>query len=816
MEIVASTLSIEPIKLQIHADQLSTLLDQYAHKIKILSLDCFDTLLWRKTATPADVFFDLQHKPSFQAIGMTPKLRAQAEELARRKMQLASGTTEVKLKDIYLTSFPDLHADFLNSLAAEELAAELDCCYAFPPMMDLLQKAHSKGLKIIIVSDTYFDEKQLRCLLQKCLPDEILQKISKVFSSCEYSKSKSSGLFKDVFEKMNEQPQSILHLGDNLQADFIAAQIYGMHAAHFIHHDQNVDTLLRMQGLSGAFLEPEIRFKRSLSSPFRGIFATGKYFSAKAESTIGYASIGPIMYAFGHFINDEIAKLQRERKRPKVLFLMRDAYLPSLVCETLAGKKIGSRIRISRFASFAASFKSPADIDRYLAENVYSLRFEDLCKQLLLPTDLTLRLCASVIKKNNPALAFIKLIHQKQILELICKNSLAYRNRLKQHLIKEIGLEKGDTLVFVDLGYSGTSQLKLEPLFREEIGIEVTGRYLIALSVPGWKNSRKGLLDPSWCDERALQTLVSYIALVEQICTNNEQSVVDYKNDGTPVYSETAVSKQQHQKLLSIQAECLRFVEEAEIFFKQAQTSLSIEILRDTAMAELGRLLFFPTEPELQYLNSFEFELNLGTKDLLGLFDQEKGLAGLRRRGLFFMEQNLKSMRTNYPAELRTAGLELVLTLVAQHRFNFDIRVTDLSLRREMLHIIAIGKGKATQVPIEALPTHDGYFSLIVPVGTGNFQIGIPFGHYYQWIQLESAELILINALYSSKESEQTIDASENLIADQMIAKGGGLYECPSDTSLLIFTPKQSLGKQNYGLRIVFRPIVTKSQKPTF
>lgn len=261
-----------------------------------------------------------------------------------------------------------------------------------------------------------------------------------------------------------------------------------------------------------------------------------------------------------------------------------------------------------------------------------------------------------------------------------------------------------------------------------------------------------------------------------------------------------------------IQAECIRFAKEANQFFKTANTQLSLHLLRDTALAELTRMLFLPTASELEYLQSFEFDLNLGTRDLLNVFDKEKGLTGLRRRGLYFMEKNLQSMRTNYPAELRSAGLELVLTLMAQHRIGFDLRADDLSLRRETLNVIAIHGGNATQTSIQASPTHDGYFALIVPVGYGDFQIGVQFGLNYKWVQIESTELIVTSALYSSRESNHTEDAAANIIVDQMSDKGSGLFECLSNTSLLVYVPQGRRGDHHYALRIIFRPIEIKEK----
>ena len=250
-----------------------------------------------------------------------------------------------------------------------------------------------------------------------------------------------------------------------------------------------------------------------------------------------------------------------------------------------------------------------------------------------------------------------------------------------------MGLERGDTLVFVDLGYSGTAQRLLEPIFREEFGIEIVGRYLISLAVPGWKTSRKGLLDRSNCDDRTMQTLVAYIALLEQICTCNEKSVIGYHDDGTPIFTELSFSDDQYSKLDKLHAEAIRFVTDAKQFFQDAHISIPQFMLRDIATAELTRLLFLPTESEITYLKEFEFDLNLGTKDVFNMLDIEKGLTGLRRRSLFyqFMEKNASSFRTNTPAELRSAGLELSLALMAQHRFSLEILQKDMNLRREKI-----------------------------------------------------------------------------------------------------------------------------------
>lgn len=800
-------------KPQVRANELIQLLDHYANDIEVLSLDCFDTIIWRKTATPSDVFYDMQTRPTFAALDFTALMRMRAEGKARDTKLTSTGLCEVTLHDIYTAALPKLSQEQIEALTNDEIAAELDACYPFPPLIELIRAAHARGLKIIIVSDTYLHEPQLRKILEKHLPTDVIQAISTIFCSSEHQYPKRLGLFNIVLDKLHIKPESILHIGDNFIADYAAARQQNINAAQLIYNEEIIAEITRMQALASTFIDGDIRRTRSLPNPFRAVFATTQIAHDEHERIIGYASAGPILYAFAKFIIDEYEQLIKAGKKTKILFLMRDAYLPSLVCEAIKGKQIGHRVCISRFAANAASFLNRESIDRYLTEVALSGRFADICHQLLIPEKTAAPLIKRAQSAQNPAREFIKLVQQKNIQEIIIKKSNAYRKRLFKHLENEAGLEKGDTLLFVDLGYTGTAQLLLEPIFKQELDVDIVGRYLIQLHIPEWRQSRRGLMDPSWCDDRALLSLVAYIALLEQICTSNDKSVIDYDEQGQPIYSQTSVGKSQHKKLKAIQDECVRFAHDVEHFIATTNIHFHPHLLRDTAMASLMRMLFLPTQSEIDYLQSFKFDLNLGTKDLIKVFDAKEGLIGLRKRGMYFMEKNLKSMRTNYPAELRSAGLELAITLMAQHRFDFDVRVKDLSLRRENLQVVVMREGHATEIAMEAIPTHDGYFSLQIPIANASYNVGILFGKKYRWVQLESAEVIMTDVLYSSKESQFTEDASTQLAIDQMQDHGGGLFECKNEGGLLMFSPRESKPNGNHVLRVVFRPVVVRDEQ---
>lgn len=805
MDIVA-----EVAKDKVHSADLSILLESYSNKVKVLSLDCFDTLLWRRTATPIDVFYDLQHKPSFKAIGMTPLMRIHAEGNARTRQFIQHTSTEVSLRDIYLTHSPSLTENQLQSLAEDELAAEIETCYGFPPIIELIRHAHSKGLKIVIVSDTYLKQNQLHHLLSSVLPKDVMSMIEMIFCSNEYGVSKINGLFEHVLKKINHPAQSILHIGDNPVADLAAAKNMHLHAFQLIHHDDQVNELLRMQTTAASCMDSTIRHKRALNNSFRGILASAQLSTDRPEQFIGYAAMGPILYAFAQFLSDEIKQLKLDGKKPKVFFLMRDAYLPMQAATALLGEPLGKPIQISRFASFAASFRTADDVDQYLSKIITGNRFAEMAKQLLLPEAVGKQLIQEASKAPEPAYEFRQLIHQKHILDIIFKQSAAYRVRLLRYIKNETEIEPGETLVFVDLGYSGTTQQQLEPILREEMGIEVAGRYLLSVAVPNWKVTRKGLLDPAWCDGRAMHTLIAYISLLEQLCTSCEKSVIDYDKNGKPIYNDFHLSQEQKNNLDRIQSECLRFILDAKKFFSISQTAVSTVELQDAALSGLTRLLFLPTKNEINYLKSFEFDLNLATKDVFSMIDFDKGLAGLRRRGLFshFMEKNIKSYRTNTPAELRSAGLELVISLLTHHRFSLDVGIKEMTFQKEKLDAIIINGNQTSQVSLEALLTYDGYFSVWVPVGNGNLKIGILFGKKYQWLQFESAELIASHTFLTNIESQGTEEGWQCLQFEKMTDHGSKLFECLSDSSFTLISSKPKPGNQNYILRLVFRPLV--------
>lgn len=802
---------------KIHASQLKKILHRYLGKIKYLSLDCFDTLIWRKTATPADLFLDLQHQENFKSINFSASLRLNSEIKARQIMLYKQKHFEVTLKDIYREFDSSLSDEKIQLLINEELNLEKENCYAFQPIVELIRQANQYDIKVVLVSDTYLTENQLRQLLKQVLPDDVMPMIHKVFCSSEYKRSKVNGIFGNVIQSLNVAAHEILHIGDNFSADYVSPRCLGLSALNLITHDSYVADLMRLQSITANIIDPSLRHTRSLKNPFRSILAMNSFALDNPEKMIGYATLGPIMYSFSRFILDEIQALKQQGKSPKVVFIMRDAYLPSLACETLAGESVGARVRISRFAALAASFKTEEDIDRYLISLGRSNRYYDIGRQLLLTEKVVEPLVKVALRSPDPETEFVNLLHRKDILRIIFNKSAEYRKRLMMYLRKQVDFKAGDTLVFVDLGYGGTAQRQLTPMLEEE-GVEVLGRYLLAVRTAGWEKNKKGLIDPSWCDDRTIRMLVSHIAMLEQLCTMNEASVVDYDEKGNEIFSESSINQQQQNNLIRIQSECLQFIQQAKQHFyvdvmpavSAASEVASSQDLREYSLIELSRMLFLSTSPELKYLENFKLDINMGTQDVYSLFDPAKGLAGLKKRGLFYAEGNNNARRTNYPAELRSAGFELVLTSMIQSRYGLDIKPRDMLPRTEQLQAVLINGNEKGTVNLDAQATHDGYYSICAPAGTG---VSLLVGKKYQWLQIESAELIEMDAFLRQSETFNTINAMPYLTLDDMAQKGKGLYECLSESAVVTLVPNLKQAKE-YVFRLVFRPVSDWAVKP--
>ncbi len=801
-EIIEKTAESESVS----AHELQIITENFLNQYQVITFDCFDTLLWRNVDKPMDVFFTMAKKPMFQQLNFTADCRIKCEEIARRRKFVEKGKREVGYRDIYLTFNSALSDDQIEALYEEELSSEIEHCYAFQPMVDILKQSINLNKKVFIVSDTYLSKKGLKKLLGAHIDTGVINQLTDIVVSCEYGVSKSQGLHQLTRERY--KTEKIVHFGDHEIADVKAAVRENIDAIHLKQYNDILKTHQKLKQNALSLFDARVRESEPAYALFKNVHAQKNITALIPETVLGYYALGPLMVAFAMGLKNHLDALRKSGIHPKILFLLRDGYLPHQVFNTLFPEETAKKVRISRFASYAASFADRSDIINYLADVIQGKRFEDMAKQLLFTeSDIQelQRLLANEKNDKDKIEWFRKRILTNKNVTLILERSRQYRERLFKYLQYEANIESNDEILLVDLGYSGTTQTKLSPVFLKDYQIKLSGYYLLSLSVPGWKSNRKGLIDPSCCDEKSLQTMVTYVALLEQLCTTTDESVIDFNEAGQPIFGKATIQEAQHQVLKQIQAGALDFASQLVDIIDYFKV-IPITAYQQTAIGELSRLLFLPTLPEMNLLQHFKFDLNLGTTDTFNVFDASKGLTGLKQRGLFFMEKNLKNMRMNYPAELRYAGIELTLTLISQQRHQIEMSLSDMSFRRYVLKLVAMKDAKNSVNIVEAVPTYDGFYSLIIPANQGEYMFAIMGNDAEIMLQIESLDLIPVSRLYGDTESLHTKSILEKIHYEKISKYSKNIIEFQADSALMIM-PMETLTEEKCVYRFVFRPL---------
>ncbi len=189
-----------------------------ADKAKVISFDLFDTLLFRRTAEPEDVFdivgahFGI---PGFR------KIRIDAQNEASRKVTEKYGYPHPDMDEIYeemgtkelVPGERDLDA---SKIKAYEISVEEDALYANDEMLDIFNELKKQGKRIIITTDMYLKAQTIEGFLKK----NGYEGYGALYCSADERKAKfNKELFAEVVKKEGVSCSEILHIGDNENAD---------------------------------------------------------------------------------------------------------------------------------------------------------------------------------------------------------------------------------------------------------------------------------------------------------------------------------------------------------------------------------------------------------------------------------------------------------------------------------------------------------------------------------------------------------------------------------------------------------------------
>ena len=766
-----------------------------ASNVKVLPLDCFDTLFWRNVSRPFEIFTRLQH-------GLCPVARTVAEANARKKKLIATGIEEVSLTEIYAELKGQFDAEQQQSMIEHELTLEIDNGFLFQPALALLRQAKARGIRTLVVSDTYFTASQLgRLLAAHC--DEILNLIDHIYCSSEWGHGKSGALWPAIVQHEQVHPADIFHAGDNLHADYLKPAQLGITAVHFKQNEALVTNVLEQRSIAAKLLFPACGATAPVPSLFHACYSIALRNDISSEQLIGWTTLGPVLYAFARFI-----KQQRDRTPGLRLgFLMRDGYMLREAYHALYPEEKSASLSISRFTAIKSSFHSRETILDYLVKTlravgrVTPVGFAMIARHLMLSEVRKKKIAAQLKEHHYSADYLYKSLLAREVVQETLAHSAACRRRLITHLQNSLQLQPGETLMLVDLGYAGTAQNLLGPLLEKALGIAVRGCYLIAAWTPGWRNDRTALIHPDMADFRFIRTLTRFIASFEMLCSSHQFSVVDYSEQGEPIGEGAPPSEKMLTSVRAIQHEalcCVRLADQQAIPHSQA--------LWHSAAIELFRYTYLPLAIETDLLQRLTFDVNMGTDVTQTMVDVQKAISYMRRYGVARLAQDENSeTRTNTPSELRNCGIEYSLSLMTASRFALSWSLSHSSQRQQPLEVLFIRHDQPPLIEqLFATSTFDGFFSVYIPLVTPEVVIAI--GKSLRDFEVQSISLTPQQALYKRSEQQQScpLEKDKDYVIDGA-TQINNLVLNMQEAGFIYFKPQKTVDQAI--LHLVFRPL---------
>jgi HAD superfamily hydrolase (TIGR01549 family) len=551
----------------------------------VVSFDVFDTLVFRRHYSPADLF---------------PRhlLRIAAEHAARR---LHRKREDITLAQIYalLRGSPD-----------EEIAAERQTLYANPKARAIYNYARAQGKRVIAVSDMYLPG----AIVRELLAATGYEHFDNVYLSCDAGVTKGvrGTLFRHVIDDLGVPPQKIVHIGDHPISDVKHAELHGLRAVHLPSP--------RMRFQSGNAVHPGIvralrRRRKPAHSLLLGILRDGLAdWDGDYWYAFGLAVVGPIVNAFCDWIAAQYAAGGHDR----AFFFARDGHLPIEVMrvrhphvasqytyasrrlflvpslETLSEKALTS-LSTALPGTPADEYWSRLGIDNGAVEELLARRFEPGERIALL-------------SGRQRVEAFFREAHPL-FLPDVAREKAALRGYLTS-----IGLLGGSARpLIVDVGWNASSQRHLENAFPELRG--TAGAYF-GLRREAYRNGamRAFLFDGT--RSVALQT----VEIVELMFSAPHASVRRLNDDFTPVYE--PLSPQEEERIARV-----RRIHAGALDFTQRLRELEaagyrIPIGRDDVEMILRAVILDPTPQDVEHLGALPHALGLGTSQYETLLPQ--------------------------------------------------------------------------------------------------------------------------------------------------------------------------------------------------
>jgi FMN phosphatase YigB (HAD superfamily) len=580
-------------------------------RFDLLSLDVFDTIVWRKVPLPHDVHFIVADRlarlgnlyPTSSAESYVRE-RMQAEERARRR----SPSLEVTLDEIYREFPPGYLRELpVSRMPGIEFEVERELVRPREDLIDLARRARASGLRIALVSDTYFGADQIAALSGV--------EADFVVVSCEHRLSKYQGLHKVLTRQSGVPPQRILHVGDNRQADVVGPAPFGIECFWFRQVPEPFDEIMAQE--LPATLSARAAY---LTSDDRGLTyarrrAVGS--CSDAYGQWGAGVLGPVVAGFGEWV----ARRCAEEHLEGALCLMREGRILKTAIDACGLSIPTAEVFISRYvARKAAIFEGTVEELRDFVFRPTPKERSRILTQLGFNGDHPWRKVPDSVLGPAESLELIgRICGDPRLRRLVVRSSAEFRGRLLAHLRAQSDLLDAGRVGIVDLGYRGTIQACLERIFRGEgLAARTHGLYLVTSGDVGSTQATgapvEGWLAANGQPVSMAQTFVRSPEIFEQCLMAECGTTVGYEADGTPVLDALRIPAPQAEQIASVQRGVEAFLRVWEEH-RRGPTEGSGAQARRFYQAICVRAVAKPVEAEIEMFGSWVHDENFGSEN---------------------------------------------------------------------------------------------------------------------------------------------------------------------------------------------------------
>lgn len=662
------------------------------NSIEFVSFDVFDTLVRRRIAPPEQVKVAsaktvstiLQQHGFKESAENCLTVRSHIEAVLKQHAGPGEATPKFHLQEIircWLNHYlpPEVAKYRFETVYQAEMEAELEVCYSPPNILWLVNEIRSLGKKLIFVSDMYLGITDIEKILGRCGFEAAF---CEGFVSSDSGLSKENrNLFEHVLARKQIDPARLIHIGDNVSADYVKPRMLGIRSVLLLdnkysqwqHRHYKLLHLSRKnpfwEGARWCQMTPHdsnVRLKSAHDLPY----------------AIGYWILGPIFTTFMHEVIDRIAQDGCQT----VIFPAREGFLLKQIYEILVEAKRDFHappahyIFLSRRSTFLPS--APEVGIRELTrghENSTSLRI--ICTKLNLDID---RL-KSIIDESSYYQLDDLIANPRQDARLhefvVHPDFVAYfeaeRNKQSQMLsdyLDQFGLAQVSKAAFVDVGWVGTIQESLALTFRPEKEIPALHGYYMALldrasvSVQQTAQSKLNGIFFDYRTDREPAIIDRFTELFENAARAPHESTIGYRRtfDGTvvpvlkPSEKDTKPRAAEDAALVaSLQSGILEY---AEAYKHWLPFQLhGPDTNRAFHLAQWERMTRFPTRHEANWLSKI-----LHTNEFVG-----RTANGRRRslshqgwlRSMFSLLKNEMVWPEGFYASLKIPGANLLFNL---------------------------------------------------------------------------------------------------------------------------------------------------------